>query len=116
MSIGMTYDEFWHGEPSMVRAYRKAWEIKKHNEEYDRWRLGYYVYTSLLCVAPVLRAFTKGDVKPGNYPNQPFPLTEKEAQEREEQEHTERMKRMLAQLTKESDERKKQEVSINGDD
>ena len=33
MAMGMTYDEFWYGNPSMVRAYRKAWEIKQRAEE-----------------------------------------------------------------------------------
>ena len=98
LAMGMTYEEFWFGAPSLVRAYRKAWDIKQHNEEYARWRSGMYFYNALLCVAPVLRPFTKGDVKPGNYPDRPYPLTQKEADEQEREREEENFKRYLAQM------------------
>lgn len=103
LAMGMTYDEFWYGCPSLVRDYRKAYEIKRHNEEWARWRSGAYFFCALLKAAPVLRAFGKGDVKPGEYPAEPWPLTEKEAREREEAREKEKYERYLAKMNADSE-------------
>lgn len=123
LSMGMTYDEFWHGCPSLVRDYRMAYEIQKKNEEWARWREGQYFFTALLCAAPVMRAFQKGKVEPGKYPDEPWPLTQKEADEREEMHRRERMKRFIAQLNKENEDEikrrkdnEKKEASKDGGD
>ena len=102
LAMGMTYDEYWRDDPTLVRDYRKAWEIRKKNDEFDRWRRGMYFYDALLRVSPVLRAFGKGEVKPKEYPDRPYPLTEQEAQEREIQRENENTKRFIAQLEAES--------------
>lgn len=117
LAMGMTYDEFWYGNPSLVCDYRKAWEIKKQNEEWARWRQGAYIYDALLKVAPVLRPFTKGKVEAGKYPEEPWPMTEKEARDREEQRRQENFRRFRKMLEKESKQttKKKQEVSDDAD-
>lgn len=123
MVMGMTYDEFWHGSAILVKYYREAFEIKKRNDEWDRWRRGAYFYDALLRVAPVMRAaFGKGNVEPGKYPEEPWPLTEKEAEERRQALELENTRRFIAQLEAESEqnikrmnEAKKQEVSDDGD-
>ena len=98
LAIGMSYDEFWHGTASLVRAYRKAQKIRMQNEEWARWRSGLYIYDSLLRVSPVLRAFAKGDVKPLDYPHEPYPLTEEEARRREEKREKENYERYIARM------------------
>ena len=122
LAMGMSYDEFWHGSPSLVRAYRKAHEIKQKNDEFARWRQGMYVYDALLRVSPILRAFAKGDVKPKEYPDRPYPLTEKEAREQEEQRERENFFKFVEQMEAESErnlkqmKQKEQEVNVDGDD
>ena len=121
MSMGMTYDEFWNGPPSLVRAYRQAWSIKQKNDEFDRWRRGMYVYDAILRASPVLRPFGKGEFKPMDYPDRPYPLTEKEAKEQEEQRERENFFAYLKRMEAESERNKKklkekQEVTGNGDD
>ena len=54
LAMGMTYDEYWRDDPTLVRDYRKAWEIRKKNDEFDRWRRGMYFYDALLRVSPVV--------------------------------------------------------------
>jgi len=103
MSMGMTYDEFWNSNTTVHRAYREAYELRVRQEEWGRWRQGAYVFTALLCAAPIFRSFTKGEPKPGKYPTEPWPITEKEAQEREEKERNERFERFLAKLNQESE-------------
>lgn len=122
LSMGMTYDEFWNGPPSLVRAYRQAWAIKQKNDEFDRWRRGMYVYDAILRASPVLRPFGKGEVKPMDYPDRPYPLTEKEAKEQEAQRERENffayLKRMEAESERNKQKRedmKKQEVKENAE-
>ena len=105
MIMGMTYKQFWHGPAWLAKAYREAYEIKSRNEEWARWRQGAYFYDALLRVAPVMRAaLGKGRVEPGKYPKQPWPLTEKEAQEQEAEAKRQRFERFMAMLNKESEE------------
>ena len=82
LAMGMTYDEFWHGAPSLVRAYRKAQDMKRHEKNYELWMQGRYIFEALRC-APLLVGFPeKGYKVPSGagYPEQPYPLTEQEAQ------------------------------------
>lgn len=105
MIMGMTYEQFWHGPAWLAKAYRKAHEGRIRNEEWARWRQGAYFYDALLRVAPVMRAaFGKGKVEPGKYPQRPWPLTEKEAQEQEAEDRRQRFERFMAMLNKESEE------------
>lgn len=84
MVMGMTYDEFWHCNTRVHKAYREAYDIRRHSEEWARHRLGAYFFNALMCAAPVMRAsFGNGRVEPGKYPDQPWPLTMKEAREQE---------------------------------
>ena len=104
MALGMTYDEFWHGAPSLVRAYRKAHDLKRHERNNELWMQGRYIFEALRC-APLLVGFPeKGYKVPSGagYPEQPYPLTEQEAHEREIQRENENTKRFIAQLEAES--------------
>ena len=104
LAMGMTYDEFWNGTPSLVRAYRKAHDMKLHEKNYELWMQGRYIFEALRC-APLLVGFPeKGYKVPSGagYPEQPYPLTEQEAQEREIQRENENTKRFIAQLEAES--------------
>lgn len=103
MAMGMSYEEFWHGHSWLASAYRKAHKNKRAEEEWARWRQGAYIYDALLRVAPVMRAFGKGKVEPGKYPDEPWPLTQKEAQDREEARQKANIERLFAQLTKEAE-------------
>lgn len=127
LALGMSYDEFWRGPASLVKAYREAEELRRHQEEWARWRQGAYFYDALLRVAPVMRAsFGGGKVEPGRYPDEPWPLTEKEARERAEarekenyERYIERMELASARELKrraEAEETAKKEVSEHGGD
>ena len=99
MVFGMSYDEYWNGPPWLARSYREAYEMKMENEEWARWRMGAYNYHSLLCAAPIMRAaFSKTEVKPGKYPDKPWPVTEEEYQKREEEREKQNFERFIAQL------------------
>ena len=117
--MGMTYDEYWCKPAWLARAYRDAWEVKQKNDEVGRWRQGAYIYDALLKVSPILRAFGKGKVEPGKYPEEPYPISDKESKQREEAQQTDSMKRMFEQLTLESAANKakqQREAKTDGDD
>lgn len=98
MSIGMTYDEFWCGDVSMVRAYRKAQELRDRRRNQELWLQGMYVYEAICDVAPILHAFAKKGTKPEPYAKEPYPITEGEVREREEREERIRQERIKAEF------------------
>ena len=102
--MGMTYDEFWHGEPSLVKDYRKAYDMQRHEKNYELWLQGKYIFDALRCM-PLLVGFPeKGYKVPSGagYPDLPYPLSDKEVQEREIMRENENTKRFIAQLEAES--------------
>ncbi|HJA69243.1 MAG TPA: hypothetical protein H9664_04405 [Firmicutes bacterium] len=88
MSIGMSYELFWDGNPTLARYYRQADEIRKARRNEELWLQGMYIYEALCDVAPVLNSFAKKGTKPRPYSAQPYPITEK--QQRRIQEDKER--------------------------
>lgn len=101
LAMGMSYEEFWRGSPSLVRAYRKAFEIKRANRNWEMWQQGLYIFTALHC-NPIPVGFPKEDSKNSGYPDRPLPLSEKEAKEQEQQRELDNTKRFIAQLEAES--------------
>ena len=96
--------------------------MKQRQEEWARWRQAAYIFNALLCASPMMKPFVK-DAKPGKFPEEPWPLTQKEADERQRAKDIENYKKALAQRRAASDaelkrraEAKKQEVSKNGND
>lgn len=95
LTIGMTYDQYWNGDPTLVKYYRKADEMRKERVNEELWLQGMYIYEALCDVSPVLHAYAKKGTKPQPYSKQPYSIT-KAQREREEEEHV----RMLAEKGK----------------
>ena len=47
LSIGMTYDLYWYGEPNLVKAYRQAEEMRVDRMNYEKWLQGLYIYNRM---------------------------------------------------------------------
>lgn len=75
MSLGMTYEQYWHGDASMTAMFRKAHELKQEADNQRLWLQGAYFYEALCCVAPALRMIKPQ--KPTPYRSEPFPQTGK---------------------------------------
>lgn len=84
MSIGMTYDEFWNRDVSLVRVYRKADELRYRQKNQELWVQGAYLYDVLCRVSPLFRFTTKKGVKPEPYIPEPYPLSAAESTLRKE--------------------------------
>ena len=73
LAMGMTYDEFYNKDHTLTIAYRKAFELKRKQDNEDRWLQGAYVYEAITRVAPLLVPFAKHP-KAEPYLDKPYPL------------------------------------------
>ncbi len=94
----MSYDDFWFGDVSMVRAYRKADELNRRRQNEVLWLQGAYIYEALCDAAPIFHAFAKKGTKPHPYAKEPYAITESEIREREEREARAREERIKAEF------------------
>ena len=87
LSIGMTPEQYWDGDPMLAKYYRQADELRNERKNQELWLQGLYVYEALCDVAPIMHAMAKKGTKAQPYPERPYSLTEKQRrQEKEEQE------------------------------
>lgn len=78
LSIGMTYEQFWDGDPTLAKYYREAEEIRNEKKNQELWLQGLYVYEAICDVSPILQAMAKKGTKPKPYTEQPYALTERQ--------------------------------------
>lgn len=76
MAIGVTYDDFWHGDPAIVRYAIDAERVRQRNQtiadDTMAWNTGRYV---LYAVGVVMsQAFSKNST--AKYPSEPMIATE----------------------------------------
>lgn len=99
MSIGMTYDEFWNQDVTLVGAYRKAQELRDRRKNQELWLQGMYIYEALCDVSPLFRTtFKSGTIKPEPYLAEPYPISAAEAKEREMEEARKKEERLKAEF------------------
>lgn len=82
IAIGMPQNEFWNGDVTLVKAYRKAYEYKKQEWNVQAYLHGLYVYDALLRVSPILQAFAKKGTKPMEYRDSPIEILTSPQQEK----------------------------------
>lgn len=90
----MTYEQFWIDDPRLVKAYRRADEIRKRRMNEQLWLAG--IYTSEALASTVGNMFFKQKYQ---YPSEPKPITAAEVEERREREQRTRMERIKAKFT-----------------
>lgn len=104
LSIGMTYNEFWKGDPSLAKVYRDAQELRERRANVEAWRNGQYMASALS--STVGNMFRKKGQPPIKYMEHPIPLTLKEKEEYERQDEIkrfEKIKRYMMALSEEGD-------------
>lgn len=96
MSYGMTYDQYWHGDPWSLKAYKDAYNIGMRRQNEMMWLNGLYTMNALGVV--IGNAFSKKGTPPRKYMEQPldvFPKTEAE----EAAEMEQKQKKLIAGLS-----------------
>ena len=81
----MTYDQYWNGDCTLTKYYRKADEIKKERRNEELWLQGAYIYEALCDVSPILHAFAKKGTKPQPYSDKPYSITAEQVKRAEEE-------------------------------
>ena len=78
MAYGMTYDQYWYGDPWMTRAYAQAFLLKRKLGNEDAWIQGAYFANALSAV--IGSSFGKKKINYLDKPFDLFPKTESEEQ------------------------------------
>ena len=94
LAIGMSREQFWDEDPKLVKAYRKADEIRKRRMNEELWLSGIYMGEAL--ASTVGNMFSKEKYQ---YPSEPKPITKAEVEERQKREEKARMERIKARFT-----------------
>ena len=96
MAMGMTYEQFWDGDTSAHKMFRRAKKLRLTEQNEIAWVHGLYIYNAMLCVAPYVKAFSKAKPKP--YINEPFDIWEEDRKRKEDLEAKKKFERMMAKM------------------
>ena len=79
MLAGVTPEQYWNGDYSMLKYYRESYKEKlKQQSDYDNylaWLHGLYIYEALCDASPVFNPFSKRG-KAYEYPKKPHGLSD----------------------------------------
>ena len=88
LAIGMTLREYWEGDASLPRYYRKAYQIKQDEFNNQAWLQGVYIYDAIsTALHNALRDPKKGRAR--EYAKQPYHFRQKEKTEQEKSKEVE---------------------------
>lgn len=99
LSIGMTYEQFWYGDCTLVKPYRQAFEMKQDRENQRLWLQGRYFYDAICAASPLFRFSMKGGkIEAMPYTEEPYPRNAKQARELQERKDKEAMEKMRVDM------------------
>ena len=87
MLYGMTYEQFWYGDPLMAKAYRQTYMLKRKQQNEIMWVNGMYQLNALQVA--LNNAFNERKIK---YVEKPFDIFPKTEIEKEQEKREERLK------------------------
>jgi hypothetical protein len=78
LAIGMSYAEYWEGDPKLAQYFRKAYCIKQEQFNNNAWLQGMYVYDAVsTALHNALRGFGKNKPPAKDYAKQPYEFRNK---------------------------------------
>ena len=90
LAIGMSYAEYWEGDPKLARYYRKAYLIKQEEINNNAWLQGMYIYDAVsTALYNALRGLGKSKPPAKDYAKQPYELKNRVKSEAEKQKEIE---------------------------
>lgn len=114
--MGVSAEEYWNGDYSLLKYYRQAYQRKKEVENYYSWLQGLYIYDAIADCSPILRAFSKAR-RPLPYPAKPYDIAReitKREKEEKEREQMERIKAKTAAFASGWNKRRKEQKTVEG--
>ncbi len=94
LSLGMTYEDYWEGDPAMTKYYRDKYRYEMEQRNTELWLMGVYIYEALMDVSPLINLFDKHR-KALPYRTEPYPLTKGNEEDRKKREEQQKMKNGL---------------------
>ena len=116
--MGMTYDQFWKDDCTLVIPYREAYRIRQEEMNRMAWLQGLYMYRALQSTPIIVHGFARRDVKIEPYPAKPleFRKTNPERKDEEAKRVSEHIRRsMMAFIAQQQADRKLKEQTKGGD-
>ena len=84
LAIGMSFAEYWDGDPKLAQYYRKAYQIKQEEINNNAWLQGMYIYDAFsTALYNALRGMGKTKPPAKDYAKQPYELKNKVKSEAE---------------------------------
>ena len=78
LAIGMSYAEYWEGDPKLTQYYRKAYQIKQEEINNNAWLQGMYIYDAVsTALHNALRGMGKSKPPAKDYAKQPYEFRNK---------------------------------------
>lgn len=78
LAIGMSYAEYWEGDPKLAQYYRKAYQIKQEEINNNAWLQGMYIYDAVsTALHNALRGMGKNKPPAKDYAKQPYEFKNK---------------------------------------
>ena len=78
LAIGMSYAEYWEGDPKLTQYYRKAYQIKQDEINNNAWLQGMYIYDAVsTALHNALRGMGKQKPPAKDYAKQPYEFRNK---------------------------------------
>ena len=81
LAIGMSYAEYWEGDPALARYYRKAYQIKQEEINNNAWLQGLYIYDAVSTA--MHNALRDKKTRIREYAKQPYDFKNREKTEAE---------------------------------
>ena len=91
LSIGMTYNDYWDGDATMVKFYRDKYKRDLDRQNFNHWMQGIYIYEALVDASPVFNPLSEKH-EPLPYMKEPIPITQEAIKETEERQNQQKMK------------------------
>jgi hypothetical protein len=80
----MSYAEYWEGDSSLTRYYRKAYQIKQEEINNNAWLQGLYIYDAVsTALHNAMRGMGKNKPPAQKYAQKPYEFNKKEKSEAE---------------------------------
>lgn len=95
LHLGMTWDQYWHGDPWMVVYYYEAHKLEIEQRNQELWMQGAYIYDAFTVV--LSNAFAAKGSTPKRYMEKPIDILPKTEEEKAAEEERE-LRRMVQQL------------------
>lgn len=97
----MSAEEYWDGEPWLVKSYREAYRIRVESEsraaDINAWRVGEYIRQALVSVPVTVNGWAPKGHSLRDYPDKPMSMAAEEQKRETDRKKQEENKQELAQ-------------------